>query len=289
VEDSAVRKWFLLLVLVGGVGVVAALPDNSEACWRRRCHTVYCYPQGYLPPGPPPGYAPAPQTRSVTIKGKTYHLLPTGDTGEHDKEDLLEKGSPLAKKAGIPSTDQFMGKARLIAKVTIFDGDPKSFDTITALRKQLLAKDDDAMIALNIGKGPDVDRVEQEQANVTVTAYIYAFRKESDNDFHVILGDKPGTTNAKYLNAEVSGIPAVGTDENRQQLWTVRKAFKDAFELGDEGPDAYFRPHQPIPVRVTGSLFYDVEHVPPHTVGPKYASPGTAWEIHPISKIDFLD
>src|SRR5262249_38046941 len=137
--------------------------------------------------------------------------------------------------------------------------------------------------------GPDVDRVQQEQKNVTVTAYIYAFRKESDNDYHVILGDKPGTRNRKYLNAEVSGIPDIGTDDNRNQLWKVRKAFKQAFELGDEGPDRSYRPHEPIPVKVTGSLFYDVEHVPPHTVGPQYASPKTAWEIHPISGIEFLD
>jgi hypothetical protein len=42
-----------------------------------------------------------------------------------------------------------------------------------------------------------------------------------------------------------------------------------------------------VPVRVTGSLFWGPEHQPPHTVGPKDFAPGTAWEIHPISAIEF--
>src|SRR5262249_7736042 len=106
---------------------------------------------------------------------------------------------------------------------------------------------------------------------------------------HVILGDPPGAANPRFVNSEVSGIPVAGTDANRTQLWNVRKTFKDAFGLGDTGPKSYFRPHPPVPVRISGSVLWDIEHPPPKTVGPNDFKPRTAWEVHPISKIQFLD
>ncbi len=210
--------------------------------------------------------------------------MPTSDPGENDKEDIESLESAFFNQSNVPSKDVFIGKVRRVAKTVILDGEPKAFASVLSLRNSL--PKDSEMMALEIGKGPNVDRVEQEKKNVTVTAYIFAFRKESDNDYHVIIGDASGTPNTRYL--EVSGIPVGGTDDNRSQLWDVRKAFKQSFDLGDQGPDAYFRPHQPVPVRITGSLFWDVEHWP-KTVGPNEFAPKTAWEIHPISKIEFLD
>jgi hypothetical protein len=296
------RKCVVSLVAI--VGIVAGLmvvAENAPACGRRHCWTVCSYhPAGYF--CPPPGYyypspvyalpvAPQPaQPRAISIRGKTYYILPTGEQGENDAEELQGKRSIFARSSGILEGDVFDGKIRKIAKVTIFEGQTKTFDSVSELRDWL--PDDHDMKALDIGRGPDVDRVMQgklnEQLNVMVTAYIYTFRKEGDNDYHVIIGDKPGTPNRKFMNAEVSGIPDIGTDENRNQLWMVRRMFKRTFQLGDEGPDKYDRLPEPVPVKITGSLFWDVEHYP-KTVGPTYASPKTAWEIHPISKIEFLD
>jgi hypothetical protein len=296
-----------LVAVVTMVAGFTAVVDNAPACGRRPCRVVcYCPPPGYYcpppsycypPPGyyyPPPGYAPlAPQPaqpRAISIKGKTYYILPTGEQGENDEEELQGKRSIFARSSGIPEWDVFDGKVRKLAKVTIFEGQTKTFGSVSELRDWL--PDDQDMKDLDIGRGPDVDRVKQgklnEQLNVAVTAYIYTFRKEGDNDYHVIIGDAPGTPNRRFLNAEVSGIPDIGTDENRNQLWMVRQQFKQTFQPGDEGPDKYDPLHVPVPVKITGSLFWDVEHYP-RTVGPKFASPKTAWEIHPISSIDFLD
>jgi hypothetical protein len=243
---------------------------------------VYYYPPVYVPTVPQP-----PKQRTLTVKGKTYLILPTGEKGEDDEnEELLPNRLAVAKTANIPEKDHFSGTYRKIAKVTIFKGEPKAFNSVSELRDSLPT--DQVMKGLNIGRGVGVDRVEQEQQNVTVKAYIYAFRKEGDNDYHVIIGDAPDTPGRKYLNVEVSGIPEIGTDDNRNQLWTVRRAFKQTFELGDDGPDSYDRLQEPMPVQITGSLFWDGEHWP-RTVGPSYAAPKTAWEIHPISKIEFLD
>jgi hypothetical protein len=52
---------------------------------------------------------------------------------------------------------------------------------------------------------------------------------------------------------------------------------------------SYFRPDPPVPIRVTGSLFWDVDHEDPPYVGPNDFKPKTAWEIHPISDIEFLE
>jgi hypothetical protein len=71
-------------------------------------------------------------------------------------------------------------------------------------------------------------------------------------------------------------------------LWQVRKTFQQAFDLGASGPESYFRPQPPVPVRVTGSLFWDVDHEN-ELVGPADFKPTSAWEIHPISAIDFLE
>jgi hypothetical protein len=291
------RKWLLFLALA--LAGLAAIPDAGEARCHRRgrrgcagpCYyPVYpCQPVvvGTWYPQPvflsPTQAGPAP--RAVTIRGRTHLIHPTGERGEHDVEELEKEAPAVAAASNIPAADRFKGTVRRLPKTTIFAGEPKAFDSVSALRAWL--PDNDTMKALRIGKGPTVNRVAQERFNVTVPAYIYAFRKESDNDYHVIIGDPPDADSPQYLNAEVSGIPTGGTDANRNTLWTVRRAFKEAFQVGDQGPDAYFRPDPPVPVTVTGSLFWDPEHEPPHTVGPASFSPGTAWEIHPISAIEF--
>jgi len=227
----------------------------------------------------------------VTIRGRTHYILPTGEAVvETEKEELLPPSPAFARPPDISDKDMFTGKVRKIAKVTVLGGPVREFASVQELRAFLADRgDDDAMRDLGIGRGVDVDRVEQEKLNVSVRAVIYTFVKESDNDYHVILGDPPGTPGRKFMNVEVSGIPDIGTDENRAKLVRVRKAFREAFGLGENGPADYAPLHPPVPVRITGSLFWDVEHTPPHTVGPSFAAPKTAWEIHPVSDIEFLD
>jgi hypothetical protein len=221
------------------------------------------------------------------VKGRVHYIVPLNDPGVNDREEVERAAAAVARTSNIPSPDAFQGKARKVAKTKILTGEPEPVRSVNELFGTL--QDSDHMMGLHIGTGPNVDRVAEEKRNVRVKGYIYAFRKESDNDYHVIIGDAPGTPNPKYLNVEVSGIPADGTAENRARLWDVRKAFKGTFQLGDEGPDSYNRPDPPVPVEITGSLFWDSEHEPPHTVGPNDFKPRTAWEIHPVSGIEFLE
>jgi hypothetical protein len=138
-----------------------------------------------------------------------------------------------------------------------------------------------------ITKDKDSDRVTEEQRNVTVNAFLYALRKEADNDYHMILGDDPNREQVRYLNSEVSGLPTGGPF--KPLLTQVRNDFKAFFstDVLEHAKTRYVTFNPPIPVRVSGSLFWDIEHVPPDTVGPTAHKPRTAWEIHPVTKIVF--
>jgi len=72
---------------------------------------------------------------------------------------------------------------------------------------------------------------------------------------------------------------------NRERLKKPREDFKEFF--GDEPPPCRYKVFtKPIPVRITGSLFYDIDHAP-GVVGTGPYKPRTAWEIHPVTKIEF--
>jgi hypothetical protein len=112
--------------------------------------------------------------------------------------------------------------------------------------------------------------------------YLYAFKKESDNDYHVIIGDNIDPKKATYFNAEVSGLP-VPVDKRFQ---TVRAAFEKQFVQVCNSNYAIFSAN-PIKITIEGSIFFDVDHKPGQ-IGPAGFQPLTTWEIHPISKITFL-
>ncbi len=123
-------------------------------------------------------------------------------------------------------------------------------------------------------------RLPEEQHNVTVPAYLRYVRKETDNDYHLILGSTADAA-ATYMTAEVSGLPSGGIDldtltQVRNQLVTL---------LGHEpGPDTYQALIPPPSVSVTGSLFFDGGHVPGE-VGPDQARTQAVWEIHPVTDL----
>ncbi len=286
------KKWLLLALAFAGLG---AFPDVSEAgIFRRRARPApVCQPVVVCPPVAAPWIMPVPvrplePTRTVEIEGVVTELIDTGETDE--KRDEVEPGLKEAGTSDIPNHARFKGTARRVAKTTIFvtDAAPTPFTNVSALIMSL--PPDQTMVGLNIPHGPNSNRVEQEKKNVVVTTFIYAYSKENDNDYHVIIGDPPTVpvANRKYMNVEISGIPVGGTNDNRMQLWAVRDVFRAKYQLGVNGPNSYVRPNPPTPVRITGSLFYDIDHPPPHFVGPQSHKPKTAWEIHPISKLEFL-
>jgi hypothetical protein len=293
------RKFALLWgPLAAAVAVVLAVPADSEAGLFRRNRGCSCpppavYAPGYPAPGWPAPFGPAYGTQPgvpggdaiVSPRtGRTYVLIDTGE-GEDYEKDL----TPIipGAKTDVDPFNSFRGKARRKAKVSVAHAPPEAFASVSDLIATL---ESDQVMASNpnITKASDSDRVEEEMRNVTVSAFLYAFKKEADNDYHVIIGDPPGTPGGKFFNVEISGLPT-GADNptaaTKKKLTAARKAFKDFFHLGNTGPNNYTKPNQPVPVLISGSLFWDIEHPPPNTVGPTATKPKSAWEIHPITSI----
>jgi hypothetical protein len=251
----------------------------------------------YTPYTPITPYTPSVPTTSapqpVKIKGKTYFMHTSIDQGEF--EDEAE--DPTITGALPDPNNSFNGKERKIPKTTIVtDAEVEDFATVAALVKDILQKGpDDVMKAKSGITKQTMTRVDLEKRNVRVKGFIYAFKKEPDNDYHLIIGDAPGTNPKVFLNVEVSGLPVGGTAANLKTLTGVRNDFKEAFQVGETGPKGGFQVVRdaagqpaPVPVQITGSLFWDVDHKP-GAVGPKATKPDTSWEIHPVSKIEFLE
>ena len=73
----------------------------------------------------------------------------------------------------------------------------------------------------------------------------------------------------------------------------MRNDFKAAFQIGPTGPSKYKKPHDelgqlsPIPVQITGSLFWDVDH-PAGALARTTSSQGPPGKSDPVSAIAFL-
>lgn len=242
--------------------------------------------------GRPPALASKPAV-FVSPKGTRYSFVETNEPGTEDIADMerMQKrralGVPgiegeLAARAELRSrsADNFVGTDRKAAKTSIADAENVNFQDLGELLASLVS--DDAMLQLDISEDAESGRVAQEERNVTVNAYLYATKKESDNDYHLILGTS-GSGRHQFMTAEVSGLPDGGPDLAR--LKEARQQFKDYFAASPIGTN-YRRFTPPIPVTVSGSLFYDVDHRP-GVVGPNGLKPKTSWEIHPVTTIRF--
>ena len=233
------------------------------------------------PQGAPHGLTMQPgleKSRTLTsAKGKTYRLTVTNERGdfEHDK-----KAPPSL--TGRPETDDgevFMGSARKVAKTSISDAEVTTFASLDDLLATLPL--DSKMRKKPLKNSP---RVEEEEKNVTVTAFLYATKKEDDNDFHVIMGSSASVDDAQFMTAEVSGLPTDAPFKAR--LAKARTQFKDFFGDTQLPGSRYVKFDPPVPIKVTGSLFYDIDHKP-GDIGPLGNRPATSWEVHPVTDIVF--
>jgi hypothetical protein len=309
--------WFEPGLRIGIVALIAlGVASDLEACWRhgQRCGCVARRPAPCVPlrvyVAPPPAWtqpglrppsaalpsaqAPAPARRVVargvftSPSGRKYPFIETNEPGTEEelRRELAAQRArltPLQRAMAAANVDNFVGTDRRDAKTSIADGPVETFTSLADLLASL--PDDNSMLNHDpkITRAPGSDRVMEEERNVTVTAFIYVAKAEADNDFHLILGTGDPPSSRRYMNAEIAGLPPAGPV--RARLKTARDAFKTFF--ADQPIGGGYRPFDvPIPVQVTGSLFYDVDHAP-GVVGPEGFKPTTSWEIHPITDIQF--
>jgi hypothetical protein len=164
------------------------------------------------------------------------------------------------------------------AKTSIVAGARTNYAALTSL---LSLFNRSGMRAPNVSDRDD-NRVAIEKKNVSVTAYLYAIKHQDDDDYHIILGSSalPRST-TKFLNVEISRLPDDGAFGAR--LSRVRTKFEN-WLAGSRSTAAATRSHQKV--AVTGSIFFDTHH-PAGEIGAAEFHPQTAWEIHPVSNINF--
>jgi len=127
-------------------------------------------------------------------------------------------------------------------------------------------------------------RVPEEQHNVQVDCWLYHVRLEGDDDYHTIVGSSSSANTARFLNVEVSGLPARGKD--RALLQKVRDELNNL--VGQPIGKTKYTDVIPLrKVQVTGSLFFDADHRRGQ-IGPPPHNPQTVWEIHPVTSIRAL-
>jgi hypothetical protein len=223
----------------------------------------------------------------TTPRGRTYEYVDVEDDSTfHDnvRPPSARAIPPTAAAATRATGDDFEGTDRAAAKTTPVNAPAEQFGELQQLLQGL--RPDREMRSYNppITEEPDSPRVAEEQRTVTVDAYLYAAEEEKDNDFHLLLGNGPDeTSGASMMNAEISGLPA--DEPQRSALEIPRKQFRDFF--GSTPPrNRYRKLQQPIKVRITGSLFYDIDHAP-GAVGTGDWKPDRSWEIHPVTNIEF--
>lgn len=142
---------------------------------------------------------------------------------------------------------------------------------------------------------PENSREVIEQRNVEFKrVYIYAFSRQSDEDYHLVLGTGPTVASSFFFNAEISGPPPEANSFGRQSILKARRDFEAWFRIGGQCRTGYRNNdwrRTPVPVLIRGSLFYDSEHGgAAHRLGPQSwdgIKISSAWEIHPITQIIF--
>jgi len=202
-------------------------------------------------------------------------------------EAATETG-PFYSSAVKCQSDIFAGRDRAEAKTHEYKGTDSVFPGFDKFYQSTLIVPDKKMTSHSPALTKDAAclRVKEEKVNVTIEeAYIYGIYREDDNDFHMIIGNGKTGAAMKLFNAEISGLPGDVTDN---LLAGVRKKITDRF--GDIAcSSGAFKPVGTlIPIKITGSLFFDVDH-PAGKVGFGVYKPKTAWEIHPVTAIEFLD
>lgn len=232
------------------------------------------------PPQPTTAVTPAPRKKIAKHAGPTV-LAVVKDTGFREPQPAKPTGL-MAARAKPNDGVSFAGTARKAAKLSIASGQPATRsleDLITWCRSH------DAGMRNHeppISKDAKSGRLPEEEVNVTVDGWVHYAKKEADNDYHLIIGTSDNLDQSDLMNVEISGLPP-HSSRAYSEVSTARTDFQQLFAaVLSQMTQAGYAQLTPTHVRITGSLFYDIDH-PAGAVGPTGHRAKSAWEIHPIT------
>ncbi|MBV8093047.1 MAG: hypothetical protein JOY71_03270 [Acetobacteraceae bacterium] len=191
-----------------------------------------------------------PKTAVLLRRTAQYRIITTSEVDAYEHPLSAAEAEVFGFNRVRSVGDKFQGSAREAAKLSIPDAVVKEFGSVAEVLDSLPAEDPD------VSDRPDSGRTPEEECNVRVRAFLYAASRESDNDFHLIVGDQGDA--ARMMTMEVSGLPSANA-ASFAQLKSARDAYKRFFadQLPGFGYDHY---DPPIPVEIQGALFYDATH-----------------------------
>jgi hypothetical protein len=219
--------------------------------------------------------------------GTVYRILRTNEVDPYDEPLSQDELRTFGLQRFAVAGETYRGTARKAAKIAIADAETEPFDDLRDLIQTLPAEADMTAHQPPITTDRDSGRVDEERRNVRLRAFLYAASRESDNDFHLIVGRDPNAPPSMYMTMEISGLPP-RRSADFTRLKSARGACKAFF--GDDLPGASYDFYDPpIPVEIQGSLFFDMSHATGPRPGPQSLRQDmpTIWEIHPISEIVF--
>src|SRR5262249_26604695 len=150
-------------------------------------------------PGRPAAAAPA---AGAAPARPVYRVLRTNQLDEYDKPVAPE--AITAEAAAAPRGDQFAGTARKAAKLSIRSGQTEVLRDLKEVIASFPSEQAMKHHQPPITTAAQSKRVTEEQRNVRIRGFLYAASRETDNDFHLIVGRDPGSP-VMYMTMEVSG------------------------------------------------------------------------------------
>lgn len=229
----------------------------------------------------------------LDLGNNEYMVVPVEAYAESMAEDKFMRDNgiscPSVNKSKQCKSDIFQGCIRGKIKTTMLTGTATPFNTVRQLLTTL--PKDETMKALKLEWFEDAERSKPERQNVWIKkAYLHMIYREPDNDFHLIIGDKPNVEESVLMNVEVSGIPRGASEETTRRFMKVRNQIINHSRMGDIKCGRVLGPLQPaIPIsKLVGSLFFDDPH-DEDVIGRNGVKVFRAWEIHPVKEIVFGD
>jgi hypothetical protein len=215
--------------------------------------------------------------------------LVTADPGPAGQKALAQiartAATPAERKVAaqaLKKLDVLVGHTRMTARTSVSAAPTETFKSLDELLAALPSDEKMRQHDPPISRAPSSGRVAEEERNVTVDTFLHAAKRNMSNDFNLILGGGTAQARRPCLSAKISALPKKGRFNN--VLKPVRKEFEQLFQNKPVPGSRWTFYDPPIPVQVSGSLFYNILHLP-GTVGPRDMATDSSWEIRPITRI----
>jgi len=211
--------------------------------------------------------------------------------GREEREITFHRVSPRggAVLAARTQSDVFNGVFRPEAKTSYATRKTEKLTQVDTLMRSLptdmqMTQMHSELVTKDKNHQNHEPRIDLETRNVTVKAWLYWVGHQTDNDFHLVLGNTSELTSTTvFMNSEVSGLPPARPTQ--PPFMDLRRKLRQLIADNANKKGAFVTP---VPTQIKGSLLWDGEHRNPNNVGPKKPAdirPTKAWEIHPISDL----